>query len=424
MQPESLALRQAQTRIAEAASNLDAADAAMQRYHLLRRAIAGRALPLAVLDLDVLDRNARDMLQRAGDLPIRLGSKSIRCVEVLRRVQALSPRFRGLLCYSAREAAWLATLGFDDLLVAYPTVDLADLDAVAAQLQQGKRIVLMVDDHAQTALIEARGRALGVCFLLAIDVDMSSSFPGIYFGMRRSPLTAPAAVLALARNIAQTPRTLKLVGLMGYEGQIAGLQDAVPGQGLKNAMLRMLKRKSVRELSARRQAAVQALHEAGFALAFVNGGGTGSLESTAADPSVTEIAAGSGLYSPGLFDHFEQFHNPPALCFALQVVRRPTASIVTCGGGGYIASGPAGADRLPRPYLPAGMQLIAQEGAGEVQTPVVLPAGLEVKIGEPLFFRHAKAGELAERFERLLLLQGGEIVGEAPTYRGQQQCFL
>ncbi|MDB5985914.1 MAG: hypothetical protein JWR16_967 [Nevskia sp.] len=430
MEPETRVLSQTRTRIASSSSNLEAGlarssvDAAAERYRALSRAIAGRPLPLALLDLDVLDRNAQDLLKRAGGLPIRLGTKSIRCVEVLRRMLALSPRFQGLLCYSAREAAWLASLGFDDLLVAYPTVDAADLDAVAAQLQRGKRIVLMVDDPVQISLIEARARALGVCFLLSIDVDMSSRFPGIYFGMRRSPLTAPAAVVGLAKLIAQTPQTLKLVGLMGYEGQIAGLQDAVPGQGLKNAMLRMLKRRSVRELSARRQAAVQALREAGFALEFVNGGGTGSLESTAADPSVTEIAAGSGLYSPGLFDHFEQFHNPPALCFALQVVRQPTPDIVTCGGGGYIASGPAGADRLPRPYLPAGMQLIAQEGAGEVQTPVVLPAGVQIKIGEPLFFRHAKAGELAERFEQLLLLQGGEIAGAAATYRGQHQCFL
>ena len=422
--PRQTALTQPQgtPRVLTAADST--ADAAMARYQHLSRAIAGRPLPLALLDVDLLEHNARDLLQRAGNLPIRLGSKSIRCVEVLRRVQAMSPRFQGLLCYSAREAAWLATLGFDDLLVAYPTVDTADLDAVAAQLQQGRRIVLMVDDAAQVVHIASRGSALGVRFLLSIDVDMSSSFPGIYFGMRRSPLQTPQAVVALARTIALTPAAVGLVGLMGYEGQIAGLQDAVPGQSLKNMMLRRLKQSSVRELAARRQACVAALRDAGFVLDFVNGGGTGSIESTAADSSVTEIAAGSGLYAPGLFDHFSQFHNAPALCFALQVVRRPTPDIATCGGGGYIASGPAGADRLPRPYLPAGMQLIAQEGAGEVQTPVRLPAGFDVEIGSPLFFRHAKAGELAERFERLHLLQGGEIVGDAPTYRGQHQCFL
>ncbi len=394
------------------------------RYRRAARAIDGQSLPAVVLDLDALEANARAMLRRAGHLPIRLCSKSVRCIEVLRRMRDLSPRFKGLLCYSGREAAWLAAQGFDDLVVAYPTVEMADLDAVAGQLLYGKRIVLMVDDHSQLEAIAARGAALKVVFFLAIDLDCSTLHPSLYFGVRRSPINTPAAALALAQAIATRRSTLKLTGLMGYEGQIAGLQDAVPGQALKNHLLRSLKRRSARELCKRRRTTVAALHAAGFPLEFVNGGGTGSLELTGTDPSVTELAAGSGLYAPGLFDHFHQFHHAPSLYFALQVARKPSAGIVTCLGGGYIASGPAGADRLPRPYLPDGMKLLQREGAGEVQTPVKLPDGFDIAIGAPLFFRHAKAGELAERFTHFLLLQGGNIVGQASTYRGDGQCFI
>jgi D-serine deaminase-like pyridoxal phosphate-dependent protein len=393
-------------------------------YGSLSAAIAGQPLPLALLDLDRLESNARAMLDRAGNMPIRLGSKSIRCVEVMRRVQALSPRFQGLLCYSAREAAWLVSQGFDDLLVAYPTVDPADIAAIAPQLAAGSRIVLMVDDAEQLVALAAQARLHAVKLPLCIDLDMSMSMPGLHFGVRRSPITTPAAAVALAKAIAAHPDELKLVGLMGYEGQIAGLQDKLPGKAAKSAIVRWLKRRSIRQLTARRQATVAALREAGFALEFVNGGGTGSLESTREDASVTEIAAGSGLYSPGLFDHFAAFHHQPALCFALQVVRRPLPDVVTCAGGGYIASGPAGADRLPSPYLPAGLSLLALEGAGEVQTPVTLPAGVQLAIGAPVFFRHAKAGELAERFDRFLLLRQGAIIGEVPTYRGQGQNFF
>jgi len=394
------------------------------RYRVLAQAIAGQPLPLALLDLDLLEANAQAMLNRAGSLPIRLGSKSIRCVEVMRRVQALSPRFQGLLCYSVREAAWLSTQGFDDLLVAYPTIDRRDIEAVAAPLAQGRRIVLMVDDAEQVTALASQARALGVKLLLCIDLDMSMSLPGLHFGVRRSPVTTPAATVALAKAIAAHPAELKLVGLMGYEGQIAGLQDALPGKAVKSAIVRALKRRSIAQLTARRSACVAALREAGFALEFVNGGGTGSLESTREDTSVTEVAAGSGLYSPGLFDHFAAFHHQPALCFALQVVRRPLPDVVTCAGGGYIASGPAGVDRLPVPYLPAGMSLLPLEGAGEVQTPVTLPQGTQIAIGDPVFFRHAKAGELAERFDRFLLLRNGAIAGAAPTYRGQTQNFF
>ncbi len=242
--------------------------------------------------------------------------------------------------------------------------------------------------------------------------------------MRRSPINTPAAALALARAIAARRGTLQLTGLMGYEGQIAGLQDAIPGQALQNHVLRALKRRSARELGKRRRTTVAALRADGFALEFVNGGGTGSLEITGTDPSVTELAAGSGLYAPGLFDHFHHFHHTPSLFFALQVSRKPTAGIVTCLGGGYIASGPAGPDRLPSPYLPDGMRLLRREGAGEVQTPVKLPPRIDVPIGAPLFFRHAKAGELSERFTHFLLLRDGIIVGRVPSYRGDGQCFL
>jgi D-serine deaminase-like pyridoxal phosphate-dependent protein len=395
------------------------------RYRLLVNAVRGYPLPAAILDLDLLELNARALLTRAGHLPVRLGSKSIRCVEVLRRVQALSPQYdAGLLCFSAREAAWLAGRGFDDLVIAYPTVDQADLDAVAAQRAAGKRIVLMVDDPGQLAVLAARARALNVSFLLAMDLDCSSDFHGLYFGVRRSPVKTPALAVALARAIAAHRNELKVVGLMGYEGQIAGLQDQRPGKNVKNKILQFLKRKSIAEIHARRGAVVAALKDAGVNLEFVNGGGTGSLESTRADVSVTEVTLGSGLYSPGLFDHFENFQHAPSLIFALQATRRPHPGIVTCLGGGYVASGPAGSDRLPRPYLPSGMRLLKQEGAGEVQTPVVLPGGVDVKIGDPIFFRHAKAGELAERFPHFLIMRNGIVEGIAPTYRGEGQCFF
>ena len=393
-------------------------------YATLAAALADQPLPAAVLDLDRLEANARAMLERAGRLPIRLGSKSIRCVDVMKRVMALDPRFQGLLCYSAREAAWLATQGFDDLLVAYPTVVRDDLEAAALATRAGTKLTLMIDDARQIDAAEQIAREHEVCLSLAIDIDMSSAFPGLYFGVRRSPIKKAEQAVLLARRIAASNGLVRLRGVMGYEGQIAGLQDDVPKQSLKNRLVRWLKQRSIRELSRRRQAIVDALYVAGFTLEFVNGGGTGSLESTADDRSVTEAAAGSGLYSPTLFDHFSHFRHAPALYFALAVARQPRPDIVTCSGGGYIASGPAGDDRVPQPFLPQGLKLLPLEGAGEVQTPVRLPKSVRLGFGEPVFFRHAKAGELCERFEKILLLRDGKLVGEAPTYRGQGQCFF
>ena len=165
--------------------------------------------------------------------------------------------------------------------------------------------------------------------------------------------------------------------------------------------------------------------EAPFALLeLVNGGGTGSLESTAAEAAVTEVTAGSGLYGPTLFDAYRAFAPRPAALFALPVVRRPGPGVVTALGGGYLASGPADRARLPQSHLPPGLRLDRQEGAGEVQTPLLGAAADGLSVGDRVYMRHAKAGELCERFASLYLLEGERIVEEVPTYRGEGQCFL
>jgi D-serine deaminase-like pyridoxal phosphate-dependent protein len=394
-----------------------------REYGRLARALAGERLPAAFVDLDRLDANAAALEARAGTLPIRLVTKSIRCTAIARRLLARGPRWRGLMCYAPAEAAWLASLGFEDLLVAYPSVEPAGLRAVAAQVRAGRTIASMVDCEAHVRRLAAIARDEGVVLPVAIDLDMSSDFPGLRFGVFRSPVDGPAAALALAAAIAREP-ALRLDGLMGYESQVAGLMDEVPGRAVRSAVVRWLKRRSVAEVNARRRATVEALRAAGHALRFVNGGGTGSFEATRADASVTELAAGSGLYAPTLFDHYAAFRAQPAAGFALAVTRTPRAGIVTCAGGGYPASGPAGRDRLPRPWLPAGCALLGNEGAGEVQTPVRLAPGTALAIGDPLLFRHAKAGELCERFETLLLVQGDRVVDRVPTYRGEGRSFF
>ncbi len=395
----------------------------LRDYAYYRAALGDATLPAAFVDLDQFDANLDLLRRRAGGVPIRLVTKSVRSVAMLRRAIAAGPAVQGLLCYSPAEAAWLASQGFEDLVVAYPSVEPADVRAVAAQLRAGRGITLMVDDAAQVARIAAIAQAEGVVVPLAIDLDMSSDFPGIRFGVYRSPIDGPAAALALANVIANTAG-VRLDGLMGYESQIAGLQDRVPGQRLRSAVVRALKRRSIAEVNARRRDTVAALAAAGHRLRFVNGGGTGSVESTRLDASVTELAAGSGLYVPTLFDHYDAFRAPPAAGFALAVTRVPRAGVVTCAGGGYPASGPSGPDRLPRPWLPSGCALFANEGAGEVQTPVQVPVSVDLAVGDPLLFRHAKAGELCERFDALLLIAGGRVVDRVATYRGDGRSFF
>jgi D-serine deaminase-like pyridoxal phosphate-dependent protein len=391
----------------------------------LNRATADLDAPFAVVDLDAYWTNARDMLRRARGRPIRLASKSLRCRALLERTLASDPGFRGTLAFTLPEALWLADHGLRDLLVAYPTTDRAALQALAAR-EDDAGIALMVDDVAQLELLDAavpparRARPLRLC----IDADASwRPLRGrVHVGAKRSPLHAPAQVAALAREIAARPG-LRLVGLMAYEAQIAGLGDRPPGKPLLGLALRAMQLASARELAARRAAIVAAV-EAVTPLELVNGGGTGSIELTAAEPPVTEVAAGSGLYGPTLFDAYSRFAPRPAALFALPVVRRPGRGVVTALGGGYLASGAGDRARLPRPVLPPGLRLDPREGAGEVQTPLLGAAADRMRIGERVWLRHAKAGELCERFAELHLIEGDRVVEAVPTYRGEGKCFL
>jgi D-serine deaminase-like pyridoxal phosphate-dependent protein len=411
---------------------------AEEPYERLERATAGLEAPFAIVDLGALWENAADLERRAGSKPIRLASKSVRCRALQERILARGG-FQGTLAFTLPEALWLASHGTDDLVVAYPTADAHALRTLAergaaglgSEGPDGARVTVMVDSVEQIELLErVLPRGTGAQLRVCIDIDAGwRAFGGrLRVGAKRSPLHTPEQAAGLARAILGR-EDLRLVGMMAYEAQIAGVGDTPPGRPLRAGAIRLLQARSARELAGRRAAIVAAVEEAiaerGAApLEFVNGGGTGSLERTAAEPAVTEVAAGSGLYGPTLFDAYRAFTPRPAALFALPVVRRPGPGAVTVLGGGYLASGPADAARLPRPHLPGGLGLDRQEGAGEVQTPLLGAAADALAIGDRVYFRHAKAGELCERFASLHLLEGDRIVEELPTYRGEGQCFL
>lgn len=393
----------------------------VSQYEQFRDALQGYALPAAIISLEAFDANVQAVLRHTGDKPVRIGTKSVRCTALLRRIQQTSPQFQGLLCFHAREAAWLAHQGFDDLLVAYPTVNPPTVAEVCRAIAKGRRITLMVDCIEHVQRLDVLAGAAGVRLPLCLDIDMSLPLPGLWFGARRSPIRSADEAVEVWQAI-RSRRHVFLDGVMGYEAQIAGLPDADPRQRLRSSVIRRLKRISQRDVLRRRGDIVEALRAAGAELRFVNGGGSGSLASTAADPSITEVSAGSAFFAPASFDHHSDFDFLPAAGFALEVARIPAPGMVTCNGGGYPASGVPGEDRLPLPWLPEGLAYVSTEAAGEVQTPLINATGLA--IGDPVLFRHAKAGELCERFNELLLIADGRVLAAVPTYRGEGQTFL
>jgi D-serine deaminase-like pyridoxal phosphate-dependent protein len=389
-----------------------------------RQALDGERLPAAIVDLDAFDRNVDQFAQvaRAAGKRLRVASKSLRCPALIARVLERAPDVAGgVMTYTAEETAYWAETGREALL-AYPTVQPADAQSLAranAKASAGT----VVDDLAQLPALAGAARAAGTRIPVVIDVDMSWRLGGLHVGVRRSPLRDPATVVTLARAIAAEP-SLRFDGLMGYEAQVAGVPDTAPFQRWQNPIKRTLKRASRPAVASLRARVVEALGAAGLFPRIVNGGGTGSAAWSSSDAALTEVTVGSGFLAGHLFDHYRGLTVEPALFFALQVVRRPGPGLITCHGGGWIASGAPGADRLPLPVLPHGLKLLPLEGAGEVQTPLALTNGVQLQLGDPVFFRPAKSGELAEHVTEYLLVRGDRVVERVPTYRGLGRCFL
>jgi D-serine deaminase-like pyridoxal phosphate-dependent protein len=396
----------------------DATDA----YDRLEAALAGVEPPFALVDLDALWSNAADMLRRAAGKRVRVASKSLRCRALLHAVLD-SPGFDGAMTFTLAESLWLHEHGVDDLLLAYPTTDREAL-ARLGRLDAERPPIVMVDSTGHLDLIDAAAgrerRPIRVC--LDFDTSLELARGRVRIGPKRPPVRTPAQAAALAREIVARPG-FELAGVMGYEGHIAGVGDRPPNP-LLGVAIRQMQRMAATQLAERRAAVVEAVRAVAPGELLVNGGGTGSLETTAAEPAVTEVTAGSGFYAPTLFDHYSAFRLTPAAMFCLPVARKPGPGVATLLGGGYPASGAAGRDRLPEPYLPAGLALTGSEGAGEVQTPVTGAPAARLRIGDRVYLRHAKAGELCERFASLHLVAGDRVVDEVPTYRGEGQTFL
>jgi D-serine deaminase-like pyridoxal phosphate-dependent protein len=404
--------------------NAGAAHQQPHQHARLERACADLDAPFAVVDLDAFEHNRDELARRAGGTPIRVASKSIRCRALLRRVLDSGPSFRGVLALTLPEALWLAEREPDDIVVAYPTVASGPLRALACSPHSG-RIAVMVDCIEQVDAIERAGADPRARIQACIEADAGLWLLGgrLRIGARRSPLHTPEQLAAFTAEVMRRPY-VQLVGLMSYESQIAGVGDRPSGRPLRALAISAMQRRSRRELAVRRAAQVAAVRRVAGPLRLVNAGGTGSIEFSTTEPQVTEVSAGSGLYGPALFDEYSRFAPRAAAFFALPVVRRPARGVVTVLGGGYLASGPADHARLPRPVYPDGLRLDGREGAGEAQTPLLGAAADTLRIGDRVWLRHGKAGELCERFDRLHLISGARIVDVVPTYRGEGRCFL
>lgn len=375
-------------------------------------------LPCAFVDLNAFDANCEELARMVKGTPftIRIATKSIRVPDLIRRALKFGAPFKGLMCYSAQEVLFLSEQGFDDFLLAYPTLQDGELQALRKVHQSGKLVSLVVDCEEHLQKLEAVFAGSEKPFPVLLEPDLSLRIGSLVIGVRRSPLRTVDELVLLAKRIKNYP-SLRFMGLMAYEAHIAGLPDRNPFKKFLSPILYFIRRFAMKRVIARREELVKRLKDEGLSPELVNGGGTGSLTFNREEKILTEVTAGSGLFCSHLFDYYSNFQLKPSAFFALQAVRRPEPGWITCQGGGYVASGEPGWDRIPKPMEG---NLSEFEATGEVQTPVKL----EVPLGSPVIFRHSKAGELSERFKEFKLISNGKIIGKALTYRGYGENYF
>lgn len=374
--------------------------------------------PFAWLDYAALDHNIDFVNASAGNTPVRIATKSVRSVTMLRYIRERLHRCVGFMTFSAAETVYLLQQGFDELLLGYPVFEKDALLQIASFVAQGRRVTFMVDHVQQLTLLQDVATVSGVHLAVCIDLNVSTDYKVLYFGTKRSPLHSLETLQQFTAELAHFPQ-LYVAGCMAYDAQIAGVTDT---NGVKGAVVRQLKKHSLTQLASFRDAAIHYLHEQ-FALQFVNAGGSGSMQLMRDVPGVTEVTVGSAFYAPALFSQYTSLALTPAVGFALRVTRLFSQNIIVCQGGGYIASGASGKDRLPSFLEPDVYSFTTLEGAGEVQTPIHV-SNRTHQIGDTIYLRHAKAGELCEHFTQLHTTRAGRYTGAITTYRGDGQCFL
>ncbi|CAF4076473.1 unnamed protein product [Adineta steineri] len=401
-------------------------------------------LPAVLVDLNAFDKNIsflRDQMSVHSQTTIRIASKSIRVPFLSQRILSTGHPYKGLMCYAVEEAEFLSSLGFDDFLIAYPTQQIFDYEILRnLHDKQKRKVSIVVDDIQFIGELNEFMTGIDRPFPIILEFDGSYRMLGGYIniGARRSPIRTISHLIDIIEMIKKL-KFVQLEGLMLYESHIAGVGDINPNNFWLNPFIYCMKHFSILKIQQLRKALSHICLK--YDLKIFNGGGTGSFMSTLSESSVlTEITIGSGFFQPHLFDYYQQnqlmireFGSTfvPSCYFALPVVRiSDDNKWITCSGGGYIASGRSGWDKLPIPVYPLGLTLSVSEGAGEVQTPLKMHSNRKdesmkiLKQNKIVYFRHAKGGELAERFNSFLIVNNGRVIEIAKTYRGYGKCFF
>lgn len=226
--------------------------------------------PALLIDLDVMERNIATMSAFFRDRPasLRPHFKSPKAPAIATRLLAAGAI--GMTCAKVGEAEVLVQHGVRDILIANQVVGPQKIARLVGLARQADMMVA-VDCTENVDALSAAAASAKLTIRILVEVDI---------GMHRCGARSPAAAVDLARHV-QHCKSLRLAGLMGYEGHAVMIPERAERQRLTQDAMAAL------------TAAADAVRSAGLPVEIISAGGTGTYDLTGVQPGVTEIQAGS-----------------------------------------------------------------------------------------------------------------------------------
>lgn len=208
--------------------------------------------PFAWLDLDALDANIQYVQEQCGNQQIRIATKSVRSIDVIRYIQERIANCSGFMAFTASETAYLLEQGFDNILIGYPVYEEKAIEQISHFIKQGRKVLFMVDNVVQANLLQKIAAEQSVTFEVCIDINVSTDYKLLYYGTKRSPIDSVDKLKQLTDQIKKLPN-IKISACMAYDAQIAGVTDAT-SNFLKDVLVRGLKKHSLKKITSLRKA--------------------------------------------------------------------------------------------------------------------------------------------------------------------------
>lgn len=346
--------------------------------------------PALILDLPRVQRNVLQMADRMAGLPAALRPHAkIHKSPTLGSMQIQAGAI-GLTTATVWEAAAMVDAGLTDILIANQVIGPVKSGELA-RIAGRATVITAVDSPVNLAELSAAATAVGSEINVIIEVDV---------GLHRSGLRTVEAAVDLGKHVTSLPG-VRLVGLLGYEGHCMLEPD------------RDLRVKKAQAANAVLVGAADEFARAGLCTDIVAGGGLGTWDITGANPKITEIHAGSYIFSDAFHRNLVPGFEVALTVLATIISRSKDTAVLDCGRKSI------GIDRTP-PEVVGDLGSIRFEHGEyfvhEEHTVLDLPSGSGLSVGDRVELMPGYSPTTVNFYDIYYVVSEGTVIDVWPIY--------